>query len=247
MSARAAAGPAPTSAVFIAGTDTGVGKTFVARLLVHALARSGRRIAVMKPVAAGAVRTAEGLRNDDALALMGAANVDAAYECVNPYCLEIPASPHIAAHAAAVRIDIGRIVRCFEALAASADYVVVEGAGGWLAPVSESQSMADVARALGLPVLLVVGMKLGCLNHAQLTARAVRADGQALAAWIANGIDPGFAYANENLATLRRLLGCNPLAVLPHGLNAQAQAIAPVATERLLHLRRAASTPPSRA
>jgi dethiobiotin synthetase len=225
--------------IFVAGTDTGVGKTLVARLLVGALVRTGRRIAVMKPVAAGAVRGAVGLRNDDALALMRASNVDAPYECINPFCLEAPVSPHIAAHAAAVHIDIAHIVACFQSLAEGADYVVVEGAGGWLAPVSETRSMADVAQALGLPVLLVVGMKLGCLNHAQLTARAVRADGQALGAWIANRVDPSLACAAENLATLTRLLGCEPLSVVPYCPTSEAtcaDAIEPAVAARLLHL-----------
>ena len=216
MSAPGVRQGAGSCGIFVAGTDTGIGKTLVARLLVGALVRTGRRIAVMKPVAAGAVRSPAGLRNDDALALMRAANVDAPYECINPFCLEPPVSPHIAARSAAVRIDIGHIVACFRALADRADYVVVEGAGGWLAPVSETRSMADVARALGLPVLLVVGMKLGCLNHAQLTARAVRADGQTLGGWIANRLDPSLACAEENLATLTRLLGCEPLTVLPY-------------------------------
>ena len=225
--------------IFVAGTDTGVGKTLVAQLLVGALVRTGRRIAVMKPVAAGAVRSADGLRNDDALALMRAANVAAPYECINPFCLEAPVSPHIAAHAAAVRIDIAHIVGCFQALADRADYVVVEGAGGWLAPVSETRSMADVARALGLPVLLVVGMKLGCLNHAQLTARAVRADGQTLGGWIANRLDPSLTCAEENLATLTRLLGCEPLTVLPYcdiPEATRADAIEPAVAARLLRL-----------
>ena len=202
--------------IFVAGTDTGVGKTLVAQLLVGALVRTGRRIAVMKPVAAGAVRSADGLRNDDALALMRAANVAAPYECINPFCLEAPVSPHIAAHAAAVRIDIAHIVGCFQALADRADYVVVEGAGGWLAPVSETRSMADVARSLGLPVLLVVGMKLGCLNHAQLTRLAVGADGAPFAGWVASAIDPQMSHPEANLESLERLLGEPPLAVVPH-------------------------------
>ncbi|HUK01905.1 MAG TPA: dethiobiotin synthase [Steroidobacteraceae bacterium] len=196
--------------IFIAGTDTGVGKTYVGVLLVRALVRRGLKVAVMKPVAAGAVVTAAGLRNEDAVSLMAAANVDAAYELVNPYCLEAPASPHIAAADAGVVIDPARISRCFDALAQRADCVVVEGAGGWLAPISPTATMADLAAALRLPVLLVVGLRLGCLNHAQLTARAIGAAGLEIAAWVGNEIEADFARQAENLAYLSAALAPVP-------------------------------------
>jgi dethiobiotin synthetase len=202
---------------FVTGTDTGVGKTRAAAALVRALARQGIAVAAMKPVAAGAGVSTEGLRNDDALELVRAANTQAPYAEVNPYCLAAPVSPHLAAADAGVRIDIAVIVRSFAALAARADCVVVEGAGGWLAPIGSDETMADVALALALPVVLVVGLRLGCLNHALLTARAIEASGLPLAAWIANAIDPCFERAAENVTTLERLLAMKPLAVIAHG------------------------------
>jgi dethiobiotin synthetase len=202
---------------FVAGTDTGVGKTRVAVALVHALARCGAKVVAMKPVAAGAKPSAEGLRNDDALELMHAANTRAAYGEVNPYCLAAPISPHLAAADAGVRIEPGVIVRQFNALATRADCVIVEGAGGWLAPIGPAETMADVARALDLPVILVVGLRLGCLNHALLTVRAIEANGLPLAGWVANAIDPHFERAADNLTTLERLFAAKPLAVVAHG------------------------------
>jgi len=201
--------------VFITGTDTGVGKTVVGAALVRGLVADGLRVAVMKPVASGSEPTPEGLRNEDALALMAAANVASPYSQVNPYCFEPPISPHIAAEEAGVLIDPGIIRENFELLAAAGDLVVVEGAGGWLAPIGRLDSIADLATSLGLPVVLVVGLRLGCISHAVLTKRAVEADGVRLAGWVANIIDPEMARTAENLATLVRLLGEPPLAVVP--------------------------------
>jgi dethiobiotin synthetase len=192
--------------VFIAGTDTEVGKTRIAVALVRALVGAGSKVAVMKPVAAGAVETADGLRNADALDLIAAANVETPYPIVNPFCLAEPTSPHIAARLAGIRIDRAAIQRDYGKLAARADIVVVEGAGGWLAPISDTETMADIARALNLPVILVVGLRLGCLNHALLTAQAVRAAGLTLAGWVANHIQPQFAYVKDNIALLERRL-----------------------------------------
>lgn len=203
---------------FITGTDTGVGKTHVALALIRALVRDGRRVAAMKPVAAGATHEPEGLRNDDALQLAAAANVIAPYEAVNPYCLVSPVSPHIGAEEEGIVIDPARIRAEFEKLAAQADCVVVEGAGGWLAPISATQTMEAVAKALDLPVVLVVGLRLGCLSHALLTAQAVRASGLELAAWVANSIEPQFERAAENVARLSAALG-PPLAVMPNSLH----------------------------
>lgn len=202
---------------FVTGTDTEVGKTRVAVALIRDWVARGARVAGMKPVAAGAHPTTAGLRNSDALALQAAANVPAAYELVNPYCLAAPVSPHIAAAESSVAIEIAHVERCFQGLVRAADRVVVEGAGGWLAPIGPDTTMADLARALGLPVLLVVGLRLGCINHALLTARAITASGLALAGWVGNRIDPHFARAEENLATLERWLGRAPVAVIPHG------------------------------
>jgi dethiobiotin synthetase len=193
---------------FVAGTDTGVGKTAVTIAMIRALVRQGLRVAAMKPVAAGAEPTPDGLRNDDAVALVRAANVAIEYSLANPVCLALPASPHIAARKAGTRIDLASILRAYDEIIrdGSVDVVAVEGAGGWFAPISETETMADVAKALGLPVILVVGMRLGCLNHALLTADAVRASGLRLGGWIANHIDPEFAHAAENVTTLEERL-----------------------------------------
>jgi len=197
----------PVRGIFVTGTDTGVGKTVVAAALIRALARLGLRVAGMKPVASGAALTQDGLRNADALALMRASNVEAPYEVVNPYCFSPPIAPHIAAQDQHVVVDLALLRERYATLAAFADCVVVEGAGGWLSPVSATASMADVAAALALPVVLVVGLKLGCLNHAFLTARAVGAHAAGLAGWIGNCIDPQFERAAQNIATLEGHLG----------------------------------------
>jgi dethiobiotin synthetase len=169
----------------------------------------------MKPIASGSDPTPEGLRNSDALTLMAAANVSAPYEMVNPYCFLPPISPHIAASEAGVPIDLGLLRSRLDSLAANADCVVVEGAGGWHAPISGTATMADLAIALDLPVLLVVGLRLGCLNHALLTRESLATRGVAFAGWIGNAIDPQFARPAENLATLTARLGEPPLARIP--------------------------------
>jgi dethiobiotin synthetase len=201
--------------VFITGTDTGVGKTVVATALIRTFVAQGLRVAVMKPVASGSERTSEGLRNEDALALMAAANVAAPYERVNPYCLEPAISPHIAAKEACIAVDTGHIRRHFDALTASADLVVVEGAGGWLAPLGPRISIKDLAAALDLPVVLVVGLRLGCINHALLTKLAIESHGARFAGWIANSIDSAMPRRKENLETLAEQLGEPPLAIVP--------------------------------
>lgn len=202
--------------VFITGTDTGIGKTLVACALVRALCDEGLKVAVMKPVAAGAERGPHGLRNDDALALMAASNVDAPYELVNPYCFEPAISPHIAAKEAKIDVDTGTIRQHFEQLRSQADWIVVEGAGGWFAPISERQTMADLAWALSLPAVMVVGLKLGCLNHAQLTRLAIESRGVVFGGWVASGVDRTMARSAENLSTLARVLGEPALDTLPY-------------------------------
>jgi dethiobiotin synthetase len=200
---------------FITGTDTGVSKTLVAVALTRALVAAGKRVAVMKPVAAGTVNTAAGEFNDDALELLAASNVKASYEDVNPWLLRTPASPHLAARADGVSIRHDRIVSAFGRLAAAADLVLVEGAGGWHAPISGTETMADVAWKLDLPVILVVGMRLGCLNHALLTREAIRMRGIRFAGWIANKLTAEMPLVNENIATLAARFGAEPLGVVP--------------------------------
>lgn len=200
---------------FVTGTDTGVGKTVVACALTRAFVSAGERVAVMKPIASGAERTPNGLRNADALSLMQVANVPLNYARVNPFCFEPAISPHIAAEDLQIAIDIGTIVSGFRALGAISDRVVVEGAGGWLAPISTRESMGDLARALGVPALLVVALRLGCLNHAELSRRAIEAYGVPFAGWVANRTGPAMEREVDNLAQLTRRLGVEPLAIVP--------------------------------
>jgi dethiobiotin synthetase len=202
--------------IFITGTDTDVGKTVVSCALVRGLRSIGRRVAVMKPVASGAMRTAHGLRNADALALMEASGTAYPYDRVNPYCFEPPVSPHIAAKEAKIEVDAAKIKHDYDVMAANSDSLVVEGAGGWFAPISDHQTMADLAWALSIPALMVVGVKLGCLNHAQLTRIGIEAHGVSFAGWIANAVDPQMRRTDENLSALERLLGEAPLAVIEH-------------------------------
>ena len=206
--------PVARRGMVVAGTDTGVGKTFVTAGLAAALVRAGRRVAVMKPVAAGAVDTADGLRNEDALALIAAANSSAAYADVNPVCLPDPVSPHLAAARAGLRIEPAPLRAAASRLAADADYLLVEGAGGWRAPIGEVATMAEVAREFGLPVLLVVGLRLGCLNHAQLTHATILADGLRFAGWIGNVVEPQMAGLDANVEWLSRRIG-EPFALVP--------------------------------
>jgi dethiobiotin synthetase len=201
--------------VFVTGTDTGVGKTLIACGLVRGLAALGARVAVMKPVASGAEVTAAGLRNADARALAASSNVSLPYEQINPYCFEPPISPHIAAKEAGIEIDISKIKHIYDTMASDADWVVVEGAGGWFTPLSEHQSMADLAWGLSIPALMVVGVRLGCLNHAQLTRLAIEARGVTFAGWVGSCVDAQLERREENLATLERVLGERALAVLP--------------------------------
>jgi dethiobiotin synthetase len=213
---------------FVTGTDTGIGKTRVSTGLLKALAKSGLTTVGMKPVASGAEMTQHGLRNQDALALQSAASLKRPYGLVNPYCFAPPVAPHLAAREVGVEIGLKTILDAYVGLCRDADAVVVEGVGGWQVPLSDELTLPDLARALGLPVVLVVGMRLGCLNHALLTARALRADGLRLAGWVANAIAPDFQRADENLATLRTALGAPLLGRLPHapGMGAQEAAAA---------------------
>ena len=226
--------------IFVTGTDTEVGKTWVSTALVAGLRRRGRRVAVMKPIASGATPTAAGLRNDDALELMAAAagseqSYPDSYTQVNPYCFEPPISPHLAAREAGVSIDIEKVRAIAAATASRFDCLVVEGAGGWRAPLGPTQSIANLAMAIGLPVLLVVGLRLGCLNHAVLSLESIRASGLPFAGWVANSIDPTMQRREDNLATLIDLLGEPPLAVFPTGAEPGArEAAAERALDRLL-------------
>jgi dethiobiotin synthetase len=195
-----------TPAWFITGTDTGVGKTRVAAALCCALADRGISVAAMKPVASGCSVSPEGLRNDDALALLAAMNVRARYSDVNPYAFAPAIAPHIAAQEAGICIDFDVLDRAFERLRMQSQAMIVEGAGGWLAPLDATRGFADLAAHWQMDVVLVVGMRLGCLNHALLTAESIERRGLRLRGWVANAIDPGFERLTDNIASLQRRL-----------------------------------------
>jgi len=195
-----------SSAWFVTGTDTGIGKSVASATLLHALRARGRRAVGMKPLASGCESTPEGWRNEDALALQAASDPRPAYNDVNPFALPNPLAPELAAADAGIRVTLAPIVSAFQRLSAQADSVVVEGVGGWAAPLSADLDQADLVRALDLPVVLVVGLRLGCINHARLTARAIENDGLRLAGWIANDIDPAMARSDENFELLKQRL-----------------------------------------
>lgn len=213
---------------FVTGTDTGVGKTLFACALVHAFSAAGQRAAGMKPVAAGAERRAGVLENDDVRALKAAAGLDLPDALVNPYCFEPPIAPHIAAAEAATAIELERIHAAYRELAGRLDCVVVEGAGGFYVPLGAGIDTCDLARTLDLPVILVVGLRLGCLNHALLTAAAVRAAGLELAGWVANHLDPEMARVEENVSALKERLRAPLIARLPFRRDADPARVAPL-------------------
>jgi dethiobiotin synthetase len=200
---------------FVTGTDTGVGKTLIACALLRAFSMRSLRAAGMKPVATGA-RVENGvLRNDDVSQLTAAANVESRADLVNPYCFEPPIAPHIAARQAGVAIALDKIADAYRELARSADVVVVEGAGGLRVPLSDAEDIGDLVVRLGLPVVLVVGMRLGCLNHALLTVEAIARRGLRLAGWIANCIDPAMSHISDNVAALDQRIRAPRLAHVP--------------------------------
>jgi dethiobiotin synthetase len=185
--------------------------------VTRALVARGLRVAVMKPVAAGTIDTPVGPRNDDALALLAASNVSSAYEDVNPCLLATPASPHLAARHAGVSIRPEPILAVQRKLSAVSDYLVVEGAGGWLAPISAVETMGDLAEKMSLPVILVVGLRLGCLNHALLTREAIRSQGLPFAGWIGNKMSTEMPLVSANIDTLASRFGMSPLGIVPSG------------------------------
>lgn len=205
-----------TRGIFVTGTDTGVGKTVVASGLVRLAARSGERVVGLKPVASGATPTPDGLRNDDALALAAAGSLARPYRDTNPLCFEPAIAPHLAAAEAGTTILVPTLLDWYERVTTDAGLAIVEGAGGWRVPLHPNGFLSDLPEQLGLGVVLVVGLRLGCLNHARLTLEAIERSGRsAYLGWIGNRIDPAFERAAANLETLERLLGGPALAVLP--------------------------------
>lgn len=201
---------------FITGTDTDSGKTVAAISLMQCLQSRGEQVLGMKPVAAGAEQTPAGLRNDDALKLQAQGSSLQPYATINPYLFVPPIAPHLAAEQAAVTIDFDNIADCFEQLATAADRVVVEGAGGWRVPLGAQGTIAELAKRLRLPVILVVGLRLGCINHALLSAESILATGATLAGWIGSRVDPAMCQAEANIATLRQQLPGPCLGIIPH-------------------------------
>ncbi|TQP53614.1 dethiobiotin synthase [Vibrio cholerae] len=211
------------NAIFIAGTDTDVGKTVASKAILQALATHNIATIGYKPVAAGSDKTEFGYRNSDALHLMKAATVDMPYEDVNPYALVLPTSPHIAAKHENVTIDYALLSNKLSKHKKNAELVVVEGAGGWRVPTSDSDCLSTWVKQERLPVILVVGIKLGCLSHAILTAEAIRADGLELVGWIANRINPGTEHYAEIIEHLEGRLGAPKLGEIPYMPKAKRQ------------------------
>lgn len=202
---------------FVTGTDTGVGKTYVSCLLLEAFKQQGLKTIALKPIAAGCETVGGQLRNDDALQLQQHMTETLAYEEINPFALEAAIAPHIAAANEGRRLLVSRIAGMVRGAAMQpADVTLVEGAGGWYVPLNDKETLADLVRELQLPVILVVGMRLGCLNHAILTARAIYRDGLRVAGWVANCIEPDMPELEANIQTLKTLLSAPCLGVIPH-------------------------------
>ncbi len=211
---------------FVTGTDTGIGKTFASVALLHALRARGVRALGMKPVASGCERTEAGWRNGDALALLAASRPRPAYADVNPFALPAATAPQLAAREAGIEVALAPLLAAFSRLVAQADAVVVEGAGGWLAPMGDGLEQAALVRAIDADVVLVVGLRLGCLSHARLTARAIEANGCRLVGWIGNRVDREFDRVEEYLALLRGALPGPCLGVLSHAAQGDGAAAA---------------------
>ncbi len=198
---------------FITGTDTDIGKTWVSVALMRFLKSQGYSVAGMKPVSAGCKWQDGGWQNEDALMLQANSTIKLPYSLVNPYAFELPVSPHLAADG--VMIEESVLLQAFSEIKKQTELVCVEGAGGWLVPITMQYDMADLARAMGLPVILVVGIKLGCLNHARLTMQAIESADVECVGWVANCLTPDMTMMDENIATLSEKLSVPLLAVLP--------------------------------
>lgn len=205
-----------TSGFFITGTDTDVGKTWVTLGLLQAFAVAGYHTAAMKPVACGVVETSEGLRNEDALLLQQQATLPLGYEEINPYLFHPPIAPHLAAQDAGVRIDLSHIKALYDNVVQRADIVVVEGVGGWLVPLNENETSADMVERLGLQVILVAGLRLGCLNHTLLTVESILHKNITLAGWVANCITANMPQQARNIEALRAWISAPLLGTIPY-------------------------------
>lgn len=223
-------------AYFVTGTDTDAGKTSIAAGLLCAAKQQQRSTLAMKPVASGCEMTRVGLRNSDALALIAQSTLQLPYEQVNPYAFAPAIAPHIAAEEAGVELRVSDLYRAAQVvLHQQADFTLIEGAGGWRVPLSSTEFLSDFAIALKLPVILVVGVKLGCINHALLTAQAIRNDGLELVGWVANVIDPNCARLAENLTTLQQHMPAPCLAEVPYLTDISAESVAAYVQQALFN------------
>jgi dethiobiotin synthetase len=211
---------------FVTGTDTGVGKTLVACALLHAARAQGKTAIGMKPVASGCVETADGLVSEDANLLQAASSQRTAMRLINPYAFALAIAPHIAARDHGIEIELDRIITAYSELAKICELVIVEGVGGFRVPLNEREDTADLAARLELPVVLVVGMRLGCLNHALLTVEAIAARGLKLAGWVANQIDAAMPAFAENVVTLEQRIAQRCLGVIEFDRRVEPQALA---------------------
>jgi dethiobiotin synthetase len=215
-----------TKGYFITGTDTECGKTEITLGLMQRLQSDGHSVLGMKPVASGATATPAGLRNDDARRIRHQASTPTEYDLVNPFAFEPPVAPHVAAEKAGMDILFAPILESFRELSGRSDLVVVEGVGGWRVPLGSDGAVSDLAATLGLPVVLVVGIKLGCINHALLTAESIMSGGLRLAGWVANTVDPEMLEPEASIATLEREIAAPCLGVIPCMRQITAQAVA---------------------
>ncbi len=216
---------------FVTGTDTGVGKTLISCALLYAFAAQGKHVVGMKPLAAGCDENGV---NEDVKQLRAASNILAALGQINPYSFLPPIAPHIAARNAGVRIELARILTSYRELTSQADVVIVEGAGGFCVPLNEQQTSADLVKELNVPVILVVGLRLGCLNHALLTVRAIADYQLECAGWVANVLDVDMLALPENIEALRERIAAPLLGVVPYMAEPDAQVVASVLNLGLL-------------
>ena len=201
---------------FITGTDTGVGKTWATLALMKVMQNEGKVVAGMKPVACGCKDTRDGLRNDDAVKILKQSNQSLNYKTVNPYAFEHAIAPHIAAGLAGVMIDIEKIASDFDSLNKNSGCMLVEGIGGWCVPLGDNIMLADLVKRLDLQVILVIGLRLGCINHALSMDRAIRADGARMYGWMTSQLDPDYDCPGETMTTLRARINAPLLGSLPH-------------------------------
>lgn len=204
------------SQFFVTGTDTGVGKTFISEALLLAANDAGCSTLGLKPIAAGCINTPDGLRNDDALTLQRAMSLELAYECINPVALEPAIAPHVAAQLCQQQITLDQLIGSYQqACELNADFTLIEGAGGWRVPLNDQETLAHLPKALELPVIMVVGIRLGCLNHAQLTAEAILNDGLPLVGWVANEVDGAMSHSQESIEFLKASLSAPCIGHIP--------------------------------